>query len=520
MGNAGIFRGLVISRPPTLEQVKRQNRRMRLLVILSLALVCLAIIVLGIHGLWQAWQAGRWDDSYWDNFFSQVFVPFVPVSVSLFGYTVYFALLANEKVQATEALPLREAAASGDKRLAPLAEQQPTQPGSASGAADLDQGERFRPHAAMEQEKCIDILVAEQNVQWKTHQRWPWGRHHHITWSEARAFYTFSYLRQFRFESERQQVFVLDAPTATLAWVVSLPQNVDPTQESVASERLRDLIGTRTGLPLRDLTKAAEELERLLPPASSKARSSEVASGTAQLSSSLSLAPQRIKPANRQSFPYSGLIPALLIVSCAATALGLQKYEVYSYNTLLAQVQTHKPLFHDALSTPNNFWTVHIPPPLINTAPPTYGYSNGAYQLTGIDTPALTAPGIYGDVAVEVTVRLLGKQSPDDQYDTFGLLLHSDGSVLDGISFNIDPGGNWSIGPLLNTFAYTKAINTAPGAANRLAVIMRGQQHILYVNNQFVGLYQGTGPASGPLGFEAETDTASAVFTDFIIYPL
>lgn len=137
-----------------------------------------------------------------------------------------------------------------------------------------------------------------------------------------------------------------------------------------------------------------------------------------------------------------------------------------------------------------------------------------------MNTPTLTTPGIYGDVAVEVTVRLLGQEAPDESYDTFGLLLHNDGFELNGVSFGISPDGIWSIDPTSDVYASSNAIHTALGTSNRLTVILRGHQDILYINNQFVGIYQASGPTTGPLGFFAETYTASAAFTDFTIYPL
>lgn len=91
---------------------------------------------------------------------------------------------------------------------------------------------------------------------------------------------------------------------------------------------------------------------------------------------------QQSKPANRRiSTTLIAFSPLLLIVLFAATAFGLQTYEPYLYNTLLAQIHTHKPLFHDALREPDNNWTIHTSAPAINVGPSTYGYADGSYQL-------------------------------------------------------------------------------------------------------------------------------------------
>ena len=118
--NSGIFRGLFISRPPTLEQAKQQNRRAALLFIFLLAVFGLLMLFFSIQCLWQAWQAGRWGDSFWmESFISQVLIPFFPASVAFFGFSTTLAQAAIERVVGVEAMPLREAAASGDERFAP-----------------------------------------------------------------------------------------------------------------------------------------------------------------------------------------------------------------------------------------------------------------------------------------------------------------------------------------------------------------------------------------------------------------
>ena len=323
MHNSGIFRGLVISHPPTLEQAKQQNRRAALLFIFLLVVFGLLMLFFSIQCLWQAWQAGRWGDSFWmESFISQVLIPFFPASVAFFGFSTTLAQAAINRVVGVEAMPLREAAAAGDERFAPLAEQQPARLSAASAAADVDQGEHFRVRAAGEKGKYIQIVVDEQGIEWKNPQWWrlAWRR---LSWGEARAFYTFFYLSSSgRYTSERQQVYVLDAPTHTLVWRAAFPWIKNTAQEKAAIERLHGLIANYTGLPLRDLTKTTDDLEIVLSNTFAEFPTAEQRAKAAQRFASWPQTRQHIKPLKRQLIAYSGLAPFLLLVLFTVTTLG------------------------------------------------------------------------------------------------------------------------------------------------------------------------------------------------------
>ena len=53
-----------------------------------------------------------------------------------------------------------------------------------------------------------------------------------------------------------------------------------------------------------------------------------------------------------------------------------------------------------------------------------------------------------------------------------------------------------------------------------MAVVMRGQDYICYVNDQFVGIYQDSGSPNGPIGLDVGIPNDSSAFHDFTIYPL
>lgn len=221
------------------------------------------------------------------------------------------------------------------------------------------------------------------------------------------------------------------------------------------------------------------------------------------------LVPTRSKPASRRISIFIGLTPLLLIVVFATTAFGMQTYESFSYNALLGRIHTHHLLYRQALEE----------------FPADYYYVKGRENIP-FDAPAFLAPGSYSDGAVEVTVRLRGQEPSSQSADSLALLLHSD-NTAEGIIFQISPNGDWSIGRRTDEdqdhaqtyLRHSSAIHTAAGASNRLAVIMRGQQYICYVNDQFIGSYQDSGPARGPVGLDVQTQTASVTFTDFTIYP-
>jgi hypothetical protein len=220
---------------------------------------------------------------------------------------------------------------------------------------------------------------------------------------------------------------------------------------------------------------------------------------------------QQSKSAKRRLIAASGFVPLLLVGLFAATAFGMQTYERTSYNALLAQIQTHRPLYQHAAET----------------FPANYLYIQVSNHIS-FGTPAFQTPGTYSDSAVEVTVRLTSQVSSDElATESLGLLLRGY-DTESGIIFQISPNGDWSIGRhpdqakdnALTYLHHSNAIHTAPGASNRLAVIMHGDQYICFVNDQFIGIYQDSGSPTGPIGFDTEIDDASAAFTDLTIYPL
>ena len=169
------------------------------------------------------------------------------------------------------------------------------------------------------------------------------------------------------------------------------------------------LITTSTGLPLRDLTKWAEKLEASAPDAITKdSRVSGQTADASQDAGGVAPAPQRSKRPKRSLFPLIGLTPFLLIALFAATAFGLQTYQSYSYNTLLAQIHTHTPLYQHSREE----------------VPADYDAYKADHNLP-FDAPAFQTPGDYRDGMVEITAHMGSKEASAYRFDDgFALLLH------------------------------------------------------------------------------------------------
>ena len=149
-------------------------------------------------------------------------------------------------------------------------------------------------------------------------------------------------------------------------------------------------------------------------------------------------------------------------------------------------------------------------------------------QITG------WAPVTYGDVSVEVTVRLLRIGSAGG-YSGLGLLLRATGSDQTApthfVEFTVDELGHWflarsdgdsgSANQAYHVIAgdFSTAIHTQDGAANQLLALLRGNRASCYVNGHFMGAYDlGPGPANGHAGVILDDASAQAAYAEFTVY--
>ncbi len=102
--------------------------------------------------------------------------------------------------------------------------------------------------------RTISVNADESGLRWNLPGGRRGDRYRFIPWEHVRAFYLVGYLNE---DAEQQWAVTLDAPGASLSWEIS------PTLKAkslAASDQLGALILARTGVPLRDLTAAAQKL--------------------------------------------------------------------------------------------------------------------------------------------------------------------------------------------------------------------------------------------------------------------
>ena len=65
------------------------------------------------------------------------------------------------------------------------------------------------------------------------------------------------------------------------------------------------------------------------------------------------------------------------------------------------------------------------------------------------------------------------------------------------------------------------AIHRGVGASNRVAILMRGDTYVHYVNGTFIGAgTDSSAPSSGAAGVYVNSDAAGGQFSDFAVYPV
>jgi hypothetical protein len=369
------------------------------------------------------------------------------------------------------------------------------------------------------------IEADELGLRWT--RTYPGKRQYQVPWDEMRSIFIISYLRGLR----THYALVVDAHDVALAWEVRAG---DSDARLADSDRLTWLVLARTKLPLLDLSKAAE-----LVTTQRWKRSYADAAGIfrSPAPSGPPLWPEMPRPVSRRKLVAATAVcflPLLLLPLLYRVGTGLERYQMRQLTALLAQVRSHQPLFHDALAAPNGLWPLHEPSP---QDPNGYAYVDGAYVISpgeasdGQPSPVAEAyaPGMYSDVAVEVTVRQAGG---DISFGDIGLALHVVGTGAE-VNFGISS-DFWTVAhyegctsndqrdDLCGRFSSqnASAIHREPGGANRLDAILRGNEVICFINDIYVGTFYDPLPQDGQVGFGSFLTGAPAAFSDFTIYPL
>lgn len=345
--------------------------------------------------------------------------------------------------------------------------------------------------------------------------RWSkWRRGHRqedvLFWSEARAFFTFTIQRK-GIKTSPHHIFAIASSTALLAW--EEPPGAH-TQQQEAHEWFCSLIARQTKLPLRDVSACLEVAQA----------KSFSALPSKWLTSPLTFIQVPKPRRTRWQLAQAGIIfiPILLCMLSYGISWGLQHYESYHYEQILAHIETQFPLYQDSLVAPDGEWATQ---PSGNDKS-VLVYSKGEYQVhvAPDDYGLIVWPGFTNsNAAVEVTARVLSQ----DQYQDAGLVLHSKSSKDDYIVFVVDAAGDWHIthdrqgnedGWLGGYDQSSDIIYHGTGAANRLAVIMQGDQYICYINGHLVGIFHDASAPNGLVGLYVGGAKTIGAFSNFTVY--
>jgi hypothetical protein len=123
MDNEGALRGLTMTRLPEQAQVKRQNRRERVIFFITL-LTYLPFFVVFSQMFAQAWHAASWGD-FWSLPMLQVFSALLTAMLLVRRVADYLRKRARSRAYGLLVAPLRQAVRTGDENIAPLVETQP-----------------------------------------------------------------------------------------------------------------------------------------------------------------------------------------------------------------------------------------------------------------------------------------------------------------------------------------------------------------------------------------------------------
>ncbi|HUY76229.1 MAG TPA: hypothetical protein VMV29_05635 [Ktedonobacterales bacterium] len=377
----------------------------------------------------------------------------------------------------------------------------------------------------------LRVRVDAHGVRWNRRR---FGRAH-LQWGDAQSFSMLSYGGLS--ESSRTRAYVLDGRDVSLAWMV--PASYWGPRR-LASQALCDAITHYTGLQLQHLTQEAEQIVAPLPPSFVKQTShpwralrnfprrlampfwqSEPAPAAP-----IGVAPAGATSATRRIHPtwYPTLTMFLLATVLCVGGFGAQWYQSYAYAHLVANASSHTPLFADDLAAPDGQW------PLKPTRPGddgSYGYANGAYQLTigqGVHPAYAWAPGTYNNIVAEVSAQI----NANFDLSGIGLIIRSrDSQAI--VAFTATPSGDVWVYTFTDAEAnsgrtnrlsiyWWSPVNKAAGAWNRFAVIVRDGIDILVLNGHLIGAMVTHDTQPVQVGVYLENTATSGAFKDFAIY--
>ncbi len=394
-----------------------------------------------------------------------------------------------------------------------------------------------------------DTGITWKQVGWRTQVR-------RIAWHEAQAFFIVTQRRSTNWAKDT--TWLLMGASGALAWMAG-PEATEPQADSPHA-RFAALVAARTRLPLRDLsalvdgmskgtpiseqrkaaienaTRAYEETKREILAARTHPEQAEAwlsARKSEQATEAWLAAREREQTPKSSGLGWGctvQLVLVLVIGLVAAGGWGLQQYQPHYYAGVLAQIHASKPLYHDDLSHDNGDWPLCTP---TTNNPDRCSYSEQSYHLASVSGRFVSAwtDQVYGSAVVEGTVREIGAT----ENNGVGLILRAYDNNTYMTVFYIHPtDGTWTLSQYHDVgrspddnwtdldFGYSRAIRTAPGAANDLLVIMNGDRYICYINGTVVQTYDDSthaAPGTGHVGLYVNDGATEGVFTNFTVYP-
>jgi hypothetical protein len=392
------------------------------------------------------------------------------------------------------------------------------------------------------------LAVDDWGIRWRE-RRWR-TREHALAWADVSAFCVEHSLKSLSY----QYTFLLLGEQESFAW--TMPLN-GTSPRHAAGELLARLVVTRTRRPLLDISRTisyAEQMpfpfdttaphkpEKRSPAATrfpiltrmlgDKAIRVRVEQGLAEGYATLerATAPRRLRTLKLDRRIFWVDLALVIIVAfgfCGLWMVDQQRSDAYA-RTFPALIANETPLFTDSLNAPSGNWPIQMPTAIDSTSKQ---YAYGGYAISGgakdYPTEQINTAAPYGDVAVAVTVRQVGSSD----YGGVGISLHvNDGSV---VFFIVNPsqGSWWAVhyGPgqwhdlASGDNNDHNVVHTGANAVNRLLLVLRGNEYLLYINGEIVThATDATPPPAGHLsyiGLDVEDNTTIGVFNDFAVYP-